>query len=127
MEGEFLPYEESLTLKNLDFNEWCFAKFYYHELEIGGAYRNSEFKEDKKAGHIFTSAPLYQQVFRWFREKHKLDGRVISWKVNNEIVWYISTEPLGEPSRFKCYEVCVKTPEEADLTCIRKLLTLILK
>jgi hypothetical protein len=76
MEKEFVSYEIALKLKELGFDEPCFT--YYYELtsnlrthigvDIGNAWTYSE---NKKLG--FTLAPLYQQVFRWFREKHDID------------------------------------------------------
>lgn len=65
----FVPYKESLELKKLGFDEPCFGKFYYNQLEIGSVWTNNDFKEDPD---IFISAPLYQQAFRWFREKYDL-------------------------------------------------------
>jgi hypothetical protein len=50
MEKEFIPYEQALALKEFD--------------GFGGNYRNSYFTYLDQ-----ISAPLYQQVFRWFREK----------------------------------------------------------
>ena len=73
MEKEFVPYQQALELKELGFDEPCFGKFYHNHLEIGGSWLNSEFNKDKKDGNIFTSAPLYQQVFRWFRNKYGID------------------------------------------------------
>ena len=71
MKNEFIPYQQALELKELGFNEPCLGKFFYNHLEIGGNWRNDDFKEDPD---IFISAPLYQQVFRWFREKYNLRG-----------------------------------------------------
>jgi hypothetical protein len=69
MRNEFIPYEQALELKELGFDEPCFGKFYYNHLEIGGNWSNDDFKEDPD---IFISAPLYQQVFKWFCKKHNL-------------------------------------------------------
>jgi len=70
MNKEFIPYEQALELKELGFNEPCFSMFMKDELKLKCYCHNSEFTEPHQL--IFTSAPLYQQVFRWFREKHKL-------------------------------------------------------
>jgi len=69
MKNEFIPYQQALELKELGFNEPCLGKFYYNHLEIGGNWRNDDFKEDPD---IFISAPLYQQTFRWFKENYNL-------------------------------------------------------
>ena len=67
MEKEFVSYQIALELKQLNFDKPCIGKFYYNQLEIGGIWTNNDFKEDS---NIFISAPLYQQVFTWFREKY---------------------------------------------------------
>ena len=59
MEKEFVTYEQALALKELGFDEPCFG--YYDE----GGNLYTEMVEVLKA-------PLYQQAFRWFREKYGL-------------------------------------------------------
>lgn len=70
MESEFVKYEVALALKELWFDEFCF-----------GFYSTSYYGDDiiliqkdvKGANHLVFKdvlAPLKQQVFRWFREKH---------------------------------------------------------
>ena len=69
---EFVPYEQALALKELGFDEVCFGRFsnegdlliaHTEKYIISNGVNRSEF---------FTQAPLYQQCFRWFREKHDL-------------------------------------------------------
>ena len=83
MEKEFVSYEIALELKQLGFDESCIGKFYYNQLEIGGIWTNNDFKEDPD---IFISAPLYQQVFRWFREKY---GVHASPEKFDEKTWWV--------------------------------------
>ena len=59
MNKEFVPYEQALALKELGFDEPCFG--YYDE----GGNLYTEMVEVLKA-------PLYQQAFRFFREKHNV-------------------------------------------------------
>ena len=44
---------------------------------------------------------------------------------NNKIIYYISTEPIGKPSRYKCYEVKKDSYEEAELECLKKLIEIV--
>ena len=78
----FVPYEQALELKELGFNETCFGWFrstlipsnfteFFLETEFGmnespSDWVNSNFLD--KA----CSAPLYQQAFKFFREKYGL-------------------------------------------------------
>ena len=112
MNKEFIPYEQALELKELGFDEPCFGKFYHNHLEIGGSWLNSEFNKDKKDGNIFTSAPLYQQVFRWFREKY--NAHIYPQKFT-ENTWHVSWGDWESP--------VFETYEEAELECVNFLIT----
>ena len=83
MEKEFVSYEIALELKQLGFDDSCIGKFYYNQLEIGGICTNNDFKDDPD---IFISAPLYQQVFRWFREKYGVYARPDKFDVDK---WWV--------------------------------------
>jgi hypothetical protein len=125
MEKEFVPYQQALELKELGFDEPCFGKFYHNHLEIGGSWLNSEFNKDKKDGNIFTSAPLYQQVFRWFREKYNLDSYIKpatlkTKRVYDYYIWFINEKEesdlfIGMNNEYSY--------EEAELECVKKLIT----
>jgi hypothetical protein len=76
MNNEFVSYEIALKLKELGFDEPCLT--YYYELtsnlrtHLAIDIRNAwTYSGNKKLG--FTLAPLYQQVFRWFRNKYGID------------------------------------------------------
>ena len=81
MKNEFIPFQQALELKELGFDEECLFAYYgksdlsnfkESDYELCGDRHNSSFKEDGR-----VSAPLYQQVFRWFREKHNLYAVII--------------------------------------------------
>ena len=68
-------------------------------------------------------APLYQQAFRWFREKYKLFSEVnLTTKQENvesyEFFVLNVTEPLFESNDYTIYE-------EAELACLVKLIEII--
>ena len=76
MNNEFVSYEIALKLKELGFDEPCFT--YYYELtsnlrtHLGVDINNAwKYSGNKKLG--FTLAPLYQQVFKWLRNKYGID------------------------------------------------------
>lgn len=69
---EFIPYEQALALKELGFDEPCFASyspFKPYDLAYGYGYYTY--------GNCIA-APTYSQTFRWFREKYGLVHE-ISW------------------------------------------------
>ena len=79
MENEFVSYTQALALKELGFDEPCFG-YYYHENYFTKCtpqiyYSNSftECDSDSVVPSNSCKAPLYQQAFRWFREKYNFD------------------------------------------------------
>ena len=115
MENEFVPYKEALALKELGFDHCCFCSY------------NSEGKLADNYGTYYkihlsevTIAPLYQQAFRWFREKYNLvaeiqapDGKNGKW--NPTIHKSYGFGNYYDNDGFNSYE-------EAELACLRKLI-----
>ena len=114
MEKYFLPHDLALELKELGFNESCLGKFYYNQLEIGGNWCNNDFKEDPD---VFISAPLYQQAFRWFREKYFIVSYIVPH--NGKYTYNIISNSIkSERNGFETYE-------EAELECLKKLIEIV--
>jgi hypothetical protein len=116
MNKEFVPYEESLELKELGFDEPCFT---WHWDDIG-LYNGLEYGNHNKREHV-VSAPTYSQAFRWFRDNHGFYNQIhkgYGWEgiirnsVNGDIEWNDGT---------------YNSPEEAELACLRKLIELVKK
>ncbi len=119
MKKEFIHYEQALALKELGFDEPFFG--YYVEL------RNPQegiLVIDKcENGIDGVLAPTFSQAFRWFREKY---GLVVDWshEKNYHVGSYIGIcvkninhkEPI-----FGIYE----THEEAELDCLKKLISIV--
>lgn len=63
MTREFIPYEQALALKELGFDETCFA--YYKDMKGEKVLLYDSMNFDGEC-----NTPLYQQAFRWFREKY---------------------------------------------------------
>ena len=117
MEKEFIPYEQALALKELGFSKSCI--FCYDEngkqstdvIPFGRNYNSFEF---------FISAPLYQQAFRWFREKYKYSS-YIKEATKDKYRFYI--EKFDE----KFYNSEILIYEEAELECLKKLIEIVKK
>ena len=119
MKNEFVIYEQALALKELGFDKPCLA-FYspkeelhpvFQEPSKGPYFNNGSFIETLRA-------PLYQQAFRWFREKHKLVFNFISYNIvkPGEYHWSITWNDEAKASGI------VKTYEEAEQACLDKLI-----
>ena len=139
MEKEFITYNQALALKELGFDEPCFG-YYQKSAVIGDAtilpiqIRNkaSNFNDNEysKMGVPFCSAPLYQQAFRWFREKHNLMFQIFYLRNGNYAVLIHRTTPeymdlidQVNPSS-GCVDEVVDcySYEEAELACLEKLI-----
>ena len=128
MNKEFVPYAEALALKELGFDEPCFKKYI-----AGCLWSNPTTHETYQKIHPNSSdslAPLYQQVFRWFREKYVLDSYVkhlykSTVKVGyffcidkTDGIEYHSMQGTLDSGYFDSYE-------EAELACLRKLIEIV--
>jgi len=103
----FVPYEPSLALKELGFDEPCFGYYRYEELLIQGQSKNSD--------HGFSiSAPTYSQAFRFFREKY--NAHIYPQKFTDN-TWYVSWADWESP--------VFETYEEAELACLIKLIEIV--
>jgi hypothetical protein len=125
MTNEFVPYELALALKGLGFDEPCFSYFKNRELsEILEEVRNTEMANVNNEVDDYISAPLYQQAFRWFREKYRLHSHVypdLSWNISGG-VWDLDGYA---DSRYDWDSGFFKTFEEAELDCIIKLIEIV--
>ena len=78
MNTEFIPYEQALELKELGFDEPCFGRYYYKESYPMLNPKSEEtelvfeFGQYLKQTEVTILAPLYQQAFRFFREKYNM-------------------------------------------------------
>jgi hypothetical protein len=133
MEKEFIPYEQALALKELGFDEPCFGRFYTKPKSkmfgIDERGRHYPIKNTSKKlytlGEYFVlnddnviTAPLYQQAFRWFREKYGL------WQIvmqNTDKDWTYDIMTIIGMIDYKIFDV-FDTYEEAELECLKKLI-----
>jgi hypothetical protein len=128
MKKEFIPYEQALALKELGFDEPCFYQ-YVRDFDNDGelipivsennypTIRDNNQVSSCSGGDCFA-APLYQQAFRWFREKYELHSTITS--ISQESWQWHITKP-GE-SLGKLYDEDFYTYEEAELACLEKLI-----
>jgi hypothetical protein len=123
MKNEFVPYEQALVLKELGFDEPCLAC--YDKLNMLATYSENLFepKNYNTSGYC-VSAPLYQQAFRWFREKYNLYCFTLRQVgINTSDIFFISSYYKGKKGN-SSMNTCIpsKTYEEAELACLIKLI-----
>jgi len=112
MENNFVPYELALELKELGFDEPCLG--FYRIFSDGDVELLINSNSDMRQ----LEAPLFQQVFKFFREKYQLHSTITS--ISQESWQWHITKP-GE-SLGKLYDEDFYTYEEAELACLKKLI-----
>lgn len=107
MKKEFLPYELEVELVELGFNEKTF--------DVHSDGWTQGFKVVKKP----TPRILFQQAFRFFREKYGLHYIICK---NIQMDGYGYREVILIPYMEENENTIFKTYEEAELACIKKLI-----
>ena len=123
---DFVPYELALELKQLGFDEPCFA-FYDESLYFPNNENQYGTFCNQKLDASSCSAPTYSQAFRWFREKYDID-------IDIDIRFLKHDDGIS----LKKYKVLIPFPnelfidvglftthEEAELECLKKLIELV--
>ncbi len=119
LEKEFVPYEESVELKELEFDEPCFGGYDMETLKLWIGYLNDGEQFNRE---YYYPAPTFSQAFRWFRDKYNLSGVIIPTVT---MYWTFKTmtvvESIIEVPPYKHVDANdYRTYEEAELTCLRK-------
>ena len=70
MKKEFIPYEQSLALKELEFDEPCFG--FRKEDGTFEFFATIDRDNTNSVFYYYPTAPTFSQAFRWFREKYDL-------------------------------------------------------
>jgi hypothetical protein len=129
MTKEFIPYKQALALKELGFDEPCLAQ--YRKYDVGEATLDIGFSKNEIISKfdnlvLFCSAPLYQQAFRWFREKYKLVNYIEYYAEWNFEIFRID-DKIAEVQDDVNVDYTFKggTYEEAELECLKKLIEIV--
>jgi hypothetical protein len=132
MTKEFITYEQSLELKELGFDEPCLS-YYDKEEKLCRSlleYPIINSKNGFHQSHNIITAPLYQQAFRWFREKYNIDSWIQPFtfeKSNGDL--YLPDESYSyfifKDGVLVDDEVDFLEPEEAELACLKKLIEIV--
>jgi hypothetical protein len=126
MNKEFVTYEQALALKELGFNEPCFGYYIETKEWIPASYsqKGTIYPSNSDLMKEWVSASLYQQAFRWFREKYKIEATISCFYNKRLDIPY-------EERQYHCYIIRdgvtskgpkYKTYEEAEQACLNKLI-----
>lgn len=132
MEKEFVTNKQALLLKELGFNDLCFAVFINGKWQPRYKSKNSTFdpnkqkKLQKRIPDIFCTAPTYSQAFRFFRDNYGLSGVVNEAFSGDDRCGYICVKsPIGL-KYIKSIQVTsfYENYKEAESACLDKLIEL---
>ena len=150
MKGEFIPYEQALTLKELGFDKECIMQYTHPEgmlrwfalsriidmrSEQGafGKYVNSHrygLRQSDGEGGLYISAPLWQQTFDWFRKVYELESLVLCdvdrGSKEKPVYYYgiyelFTNDSIVDSTEGEPYE----TSEDARLACLKELILIV--
>ena len=124
VESLFCPYEQALELKELGFDEPCFA-FYglsrddYKTIRLS-IFQNlkTDYLPDVHHLDVTCDAPLFQQALRFLREKYGLHYIICK---NIQMDGYGYREVILSSYMEENENTIFKTYEEARLECLKKL------
>ena len=127
MDKEFCNYTQALALKELGFDEPCTAIYYSKDKSFSWHHHKDHTNNEPTldSGEFNISAPLYQQAFRFFREKYNRLHTVnidLSNNLKDKVFIYTIEDHLGSiVDRSEEY----KTYEEAESACLNKLIEIV--
>lgn len=120
MDNEFIPYEQALALKVQGFDEPCLAWY-----QVGGSgLRPNATKVTLVTMHTnsnseMVAAPLYQQAFRWFRERELYQEIQVDTTRQPKFTYRI----VNSFGAMILSENLYNSYEEAELECLKYLIT----
>jgi len=115
MKKYFVSYAQAVALKELGFDENCFATF---DSDKWFEVQDFEQNYDTFPSHIIA-APLKVQVFEWFREKYKIQSLIQEYLLNTYM--YTIDDGINSDTSVVGFE----TYEEAESEAIDKLIELL--
>ena len=129
MEKEFVPYEQALALKEIGFNEYCFAI-----IHSGGGLKpqtQSVLRQNSELVNYLVTSPTFSQAFRWFREKYQKNIVIFSdgFQWTFDLRWVdedsFDKYPTVQFPRREVGREMFDTYEDAELKCLKKLIEIV--
>jgi hypothetical protein len=121
IQKEFVPYEEALALKELDFNEPCFGYWKSKNWLIQEKTRTDGYTHADQE----CSAPTFSQAFRWFREQYGLYSCIMYSSDGIIKGGYSPMIDVMKPHKATLDLNTYDIYEEAELACLRRLIEIV--
>ena len=117
MKHLFIPYQQSLELRELGFDEICLTHYWGNDIlneAYGGWMKNSNTK--------YVMSPTWEQAFKWFRDNYNLIGLVEGGYDNGKNIF---TYVIWDGFKDNMIDEYFDTYEEAQLKCLIQLKCLV--
>ena len=131
---EFITYEQALALKELGFDEPCWAWWHIEDCDTRYCYSDQRSPIQNSRETEIIGLPTFSQAFRWFREKYglmhiinpydftaeidSLKERIVDEKYGDFIPHHHIIDDEGEEIKHSSYE-------EAEHACLDKLIEIV--
>jgi len=138
IQDNFVPYKESVELKELGFDKKCLASYYAESRKFPTDIKLHILNTDQLGYNTIRSAdrgviiaPLWQQAFEFFREKYNLYIEIDWYKYEWYFVIYDFKNNLP-PNKTSAHllhreDKPYESYEEAQLECLRELIKIVKK
>lgn len=134
----FLPYKESIELKELGFDERTLA-YWFNETPTNPegqciVYYEKPWNNEKILKGViieYYSAPTFSQAFKFFREKYDIQHSIKHWCKDDKIreyyyeIGYTCRNTRCGTSSIAEQQYNMFKYEEAELECLRKIIEII--
>ena len=117
MKDLFVPYQQSLELRELGFDEICLTHYWGENIlneAYGGWMKNSNTK--------YVMSPTWEQAFKWFRDNYNLIGLVEGGYDNGKNIF---TYVIWDGFKDNMIDEYFETYEEAQLKCLIQMKCLV--
>jgi len=114
--NDFVNKDIAIILKRLGFDAFVFGRYLKDEFEYDCGNWNGYDNEN------IVSAPLYSQVFKWFREKYNYD---IEIGVSFGSVNYNTKVVDRKNYKFPYYPGSYVTYRECEVACLKQLIEIL--
>jgi hypothetical protein len=140
MNKQFIPYEQALKLKELGFDEKCYAyytkdqEFFYFDVDdFSSAYtKNLDNLKVNSISELVCTAPLWQQAFDWFLDNYGIFAETTLW---GDGIGYMSLIKEIRQEEFRVvYDLGFATPNRGlpnwdrsieSLSCLNKIIEIV--
>ena len=121
MKNEFVPYQQTTELKQLGFDQPCFAVYEDKKWQLVESKNSMSYELCLKTDTF--PVPTFSQAFRWFREKYGYyadlfvdDDKTFGFMISSFTEEGVLEKPITRQ---------INSHEEAELKCLIKLIEIV--